>query len=272
MPGYLVELLENEKMTLTDQKVGAQVVWAGSEAQARAIAKASRRGDSSAAWDNATVTDLSTVQSFAHLSMVVHVYDAVPVIGVAVDMPAGNVVASGSIDTAGTGYSANDILTVATGTKTRAATFRVTTVGGSGEVTGIELVDPGDAYTVDPTLDGVATTVLPDNGSGCKLDLTMVANDYKNLVGAMVTALNATAIDGAACDFGDGATGSLTIAAIADGIGDKNAHAAFYVTADPAKNEIPELLGTMTDQGIAAAVLNVLLVASPVAPKSIGVY
>ena len=266
----MVELLENEKITLTDQKSGVQVVWAGSVAQARAIAKASRRGDSSAAWDNATVTDLSTVQSFAHLSMVVHVYDAVPIIGVTVDMPAGNVVASGAIDTAGTGYQVNDIVSVDGGTAVRAATFRVTTVGGSGEITGIELVDPGDSYTVDPDL--TANAVTGGNGSSGALDLTMVANDYKNLVGAMVTALNATAIDGAACDFGDGATGSLTIAAIADGIGDKNAHAAFYVTADPAKNEIPGLLGTMTDQGIAAAVLNVLLVASPVAPKSIGVY
>jgi hypothetical protein len=253
MPAYLVELQENEKMTLPkNMKLGKLVVWAEDVAQAKSVAKSWAEGDSNAAWDNATVTDLSTAQTFADLVLNVLVEDlgGTPDADIVVEtvMPDDKVVASGTIDTAGTGYSENDILTPATGTKTRAATFRVTAVGGSGEVEGIELVDPGDRYTVDPTLDGVATTVLPDNGSGCELDLVMD--------------LNATAIDGALVDM---ATPILQVAAIADDIGDRMLTAKFYNATDPTKQALTGLLSTVVDEGDAAAVLTVLLVATPTA-------
>lgn len=270
MPAFLVELQENEKTILNKSMVlGKVIVWATDAAQAKSVAKGWSEGDSNAAWDNATVTDLSTVQNFSGLGLYVLVHDLAtvdpgPDIEVDVTMPSGNVVASGEIDTAGTGYSINDILTPATGTKTRAATFRVTTVGGSGEVTGIELVDPGDRYTVDPTLDGVATTVSPANGTGCELDLVMIANDYKNLVGKMVTDLNATVIDGAAVDI---ANDLLTVAAIADALGDRMLIAKFYQTLDPGKVAVAGLLGAVVDEDVEAAVLTVALIASPVAGK-----
>ena len=270
MPAYLVELQENEKTQLQKSMVlGKLVVWAESATQAKSVAKGWTEGDSNAAWDNATVTDLSTVQDFSGLGIYFLVHDLAtedpdPDIEVDVTMPSGNVVASGTIDTAGTGYSENDILTPATGTKTRAATFRVTSVGGSGEVTGIELVDPGDRYTVDPTLDGVATTASPANGSGCELDLVMIANDYKNLIGKAVTDLNATVIDGAAVDF---ANDLLTVAAIADGLGDRMLVAKFYQVLDPAKVEVTGLFDTVVDEGVEAAVLTVALEPSVVAGK-----
>lgn len=259
-------------MTLQkSMKLGKLFVWAEDATQAKSVAKAYTDGDSNAAWDNATVTDLSTAQTFADYALSVLVEDLGgtpdPDITVDSEMPAGAVVASGAINTAGTGYSTNDILTPTTGTKTRAATFRVTSVGGSGEVTGIELVDPGDRYMVDPTLEGVATTVAPDNGSGCELDLVMIENDYLNLLGKIVTDLNATAIAGAAVDMGAGSAGELLIASGSGGddLGDRRVTAKFYLTSDASKQAVSGLLGTVTDEGAETDVLKVALVATPTA-------
>lgn len=265
MPAYLLELLENEKSTLQNLKVGKMVVWAASEAQARAVAKAAREGDSSAAWDSATITDLSTVQNFSHLALKVQILDSSPVVDVDVPMPSGNVVATVAIAAGGTGYSVNDVLTIATGTKARAATARVTSESG-GVVDGIELVDPGDSYTVDPTTSGVATT--GGGGTGCTLDLTLVANGYNNIMGAAVTALNAlSGIAAAAMDFGTGTGGTLTIAGASDSLGDKNVAVWFYDVSDGTKTPIVGLLGAITDGGSAGAALSVLGVVSPVAGK-----
>lgn len=56
----------------------------------------------------------------------------------------GGIVTS-SIDDAGTGYSAEDVLTIADGT---AGTITVLTVGGSGEVLTYELTTPGTDYSI----------------------------------------------------------------------------------------------------------------------------
>lgn len=273
MPAFLLERLENEKQTLPDDmKLGKVIVWALDAANAREVAKGSAKGDSSVAWDNATITDLSTVQSFANMSMQVKVHSAdlalLPDINADIPMPSGNVVATAVINGGGTGYSDNDILTVDNGTKTRAATVRVT-----GETAGvidtIELVDPGDRYTVDPTLSGETTT---GGNADATVDLTMIANDYANLLGQIVDALNADAqIVGAAMDFGAGANGELNIASGSGGddLGDLFVTVKFYQTGDGSKTAIPGLLGTVTDQGVATAVLKVALVASPVAGATI---
>ena len=76
--------------------------------------------------------------------------------------------ASGSIRSAtvkvgGSGYSVDDVLTVATGT---GGTFRVTSVNGSGAVTGITQTAIGSGYN---SVDGAATTVSPSGGTGCTL-------------------------------------------------------------------------------------------------------
>lgn len=86
------------------------------------------------------------------------------------DFAAARAVLSGAINVAGSGYSVNDVLTVVGGTGTVAATFNVDTIGGSGEVTAITLVEEGE-YTVQPA-NPVATTVAPAGGSGCTIDLT----------------------------------------------------------------------------------------------------
>jgi len=83
----------------------------------------------------------------------------------------------------GTGYAVNDVLTVVGGTFTTAATILVTEIGGSGEVTDITVIDPGE-YTVYPGV-GVATTVAPAGGAGCIVDMfgpAINAGDALNVV------------------------------------------------------------------------------------------
>jgi hypothetical protein len=85
-----------------------------------------------------------------------------------------------------------------------------------------------------------------------------------------VTALNATTpIAGAAMDFGTGTGGTLTIAVGSGGddLGDKDAAAKFYITADPSKTAIDGMLGTLTDGGSATDDLSVLGMATQVSGK-----
>ena len=70
---------------------------------------------------------------------------------------------SATVKAGGTGYSVDDVLTVATGS---GGTFRVTEVSEAGAVTGITKTASGTGYS---SVDGAATTVLPNNGSGCTL-------------------------------------------------------------------------------------------------------
>jgi hypothetical protein len=266
MPAFLVELAEDEKATLQGNKLGKVIVFAGSSADAKDVAAGSSEGDSNTAWQNATVTDLSTVPEFDHLSLEVTVHGQSPEISDTVTAPTGNVVKTVTINGAGTGYSVNDILVLSTGTFTRAATCRVTAETG-GLIDSVELVDPGDAYTVDPTASAGATT---GGNADATVDVTVVGDDYHNLMGAIVTALNANAaIAGAAMDFGTGSGGTLTIATGGGGddLGDAMVTAKFYLTADGGKVGIDAMLGTLVSEGVSTDPLTVLGMATQVAGK-----
>lgn len=95
---------------------------------------------------------------------------------------------------------------------------------------------------------GAAQTVLVDES------YVGIASDTVDLVGAaLVTALNGTT------DIANAAfvTPTLTCASIADGIGD--ATLVVEVTPPGAATPIAQMVGTVVDQGIAAAVLTVVL-------------
>lgn len=79
-------------------------------------------------------------------------------------------VATAPITVAGTGYAVDDVLTLVGGTSTVTATFTVTSIGGSGDVTGVTITTPGN-YTVTPS-NPAATTVAPAGGTGCTLSPT----------------------------------------------------------------------------------------------------
>ena len=79
-----------------------------------------------------------------------------------------------AVNAGGTGYVVGDILTVAGGTSTTAATLEVTSVA-AGVIDGIR-VRNGGAYTVDPTL--TANAVTGGTGSGATMNLTMQASGW----------------------------------------------------------------------------------------------
>jgi len=83
-------------------------------------------------------------------------------------------VATVAVNAGGTGYAVDDILTVAGGTSTHAATLRVTSVS-SGVINGIKVEQSG-AYTADPTLTG--NSVTGGSGSGATMDLTMQTAEW----------------------------------------------------------------------------------------------
>lgn len=76
------------------------------------------------------------------------------------------------------------------------------------------------------------------------------------IAAALVTALNATTINGAAYNS---TTNVLKVAETTDGIGDHTVTAKVYRKADPAKQAIPTLIGTVTHQGASGDALTIQL-------------
>ena len=74
------------------------------------------------------------------------------------------------IDAVGSGYHVNDILTVAGGT---GGTFKVTAIGGAGEVLAIQQVAVGAGYSATTNH---ATTVAPSGGTACTISITAILN------------------------------------------------------------------------------------------------
>ena len=258
---FLLELVGD---FTTRENVNAMVVNAADAADARAIAKAEHTGAASdAAWDAATVTDLTTTEvtvdtanSMPNWRFKVAILDSVPVIDITSVSALGAV--SAVVAVGGATYDVNDVETVVGGTFTRAATFRVTAETGN-VVDTVELVDPGE-YTVMPG-NPVATT---GNGDG-NLTLTLTNDDDRmaNHLANLVTQLTATSIITlAAIDMG-AATPLVTVAEIADGIGDKKLQVQAippeitdtegFPTNSP--TPIPGLIGTIVDEGVSGAVL-----------------
>jgi hypothetical protein len=96
--------------------------------------------------------------------------------------------------------------------------------------------------------------------------MTFTSDLYVNVFAEMVGLLNANSIiTGAAFDD---AAPLLTISSIGDALGDLKVQAEFLY-GDEA---IPGLLGAMTDEGIAAAVLSVATIAAPVIPNMLQSY
>lgn len=87
-----------------------------------------------------------------------------------IDIATGTHVATAAINAAGTGYVVGDSLSVAGGTSTYTATILVTSVGGSGDITGARM-ENGGAYTANPTL--TANAVTGGTGSGATFNLTV---------------------------------------------------------------------------------------------------
>ncbi len=266
MPAFLVELPLSGGKTL----IGASdsfVVFALNAADARAVAANHVSGDSDALWLNAitTVTEIVAGTTLpADYELEISIFESAVGDGIAIPVRynarggAGNVamqsVAIGAA--AGLSYIDNEIVTLVGGTFTRAATVRCE---GTGAVTAVDLVDPGE-YTVLPTLDEIVTVTSGPGDDALTIDAVAApAESYEVLLGQMVTILNGDPeIANAAVDMSELLAGVrlFTISSIADGIGDS---IATVRVGAPHAGAIPSLVGTIVDDGVAAAVLTFAL-------------
>lgn len=254
MPAYLVTAEAKSGQT-TVGGANRAVVFAADATDALEIAKTDNLIDPDSLWANASAAEIVAATDFTDYSLVLQILDSTPV--VTVTAPATGIsVLTVAINGAGTGYSVNDIITLTTGTITRAATFRVTGETG-GLIDTLELVDPGE-YTVAPDTTAVVTT---GGNADATVDVTSGTNKFECMAAAAVGLLNAESIiAGAAIDMGD-APPLLTLSDIADNIGDSQ----IVVQCQKGGVAIPSLVGTIVDEGIAGAVLTAKLAATPVA-------
>ena len=259
MPAYIVELPDEPGHGLFGG-FNKMVVFAADTAGAIDAAQGEFDGDSSAMWGGATATEIVTETGITGHTLRASIIDASPLIDVLVEGP-GIAVGAVALNDGGTAtYVVDEILTAVGGTFTRAATFRIITVN-TGVITAVELVDPGDYTVAPPTL--TANPVTGGSGTVALLDLTMQTDGYEVLLGKLVTGLNADAqIADADIDLSEGAAGTrlLTVSSISDALGDLD------LVINMSKNGSPNanLLSTVTDGGIAAAVLTVAIPASPI--------
>lgn len=268
MPAYRVEIPESARHMSIGGTNGV-IVFAADATDAKAVAKAMHPNDPAAMWTAATATEIVEDTDYADFDLHIVIQDSTPVIDLEV-VPSGSSAVSTVVTAGGTGYSVNDILTVAGGTFTRAATWRVLTLSTTAVAT-VELVDPG-VYSVVPT-GALATTVAPAGGTGCTLTVTFGAATFGNLLAAAVGDLNAESIiAGAALDMGDGSAPKLTIASAGDGLGDRTVTVDVRRVNGADKTPIASLTGAVTDNGVAGAALSVVFDATPVAAIPVRAY
>jgi hypothetical protein len=256
MPGYLVQLNEGvaARARLQDD-TSSIIVFAGSSADAKAVAEGALPSDGKNIWASASVTEIAVGTNFAALRLAVQVLDSAPIVDV---KTTGGVLgaASAAVAVGGTGYSVNDVVTLVGGTFTRAATFKVTAEAG-GVVTSVALIDAGQ-YTALPS-----NPAATSGGAGdLTLTVTSGTNTLANVLAKMVGLLNATAPIAAAKVDMSLASPLLTVAAISDGIGDKQVVAEMQFNGVA----VPGLVGAIVDEGAAAAVLSVAFPGAPVIP------
>ncbi len=266
MPAFLVELPISGGKTL----IGAAdsfVVFALNAADARAAAANHVSGDSDALWNSAQTTVTEIVAGLtlpADYELEIRITNDGAGAGIAIPAVyrarggAGNVaiqsVAIGAA--AGLSYIDDEIVTLVGGTFTRAATVRCE---GTGAVTAVDLVDPGE-YTVLPTLDEIVTVTSGPGDDALTIDAVAApAESYEVLLGQMITLLNTDPeIANASVDMSELLLGTrlFTVSSIADDIGDST---MIIRLGSPHAGDIPSLVGAIVHEGVAGAVLTFAL-------------
>ena len=285
MPAYLVELPESATYGNLHKGADKLIVFAADVAGARRAAAGFGDGDGDELWNTvATVTEIVVGTDLADSGDGWTAYCRVsggaaqtvdPIIaevdGLTKDFVRGilgrdRFHLDGALNSGGVAtYVVDDILTAVGGTFTRAATFRVITVS-TRVITAIELVDPGEYSVLPPTM--TANPVSGGGGTAATVDLTQfAAGSYESIMAQLTTELAAFADLTTSLDLSEGASGArlLTVATVGDGIGDAT------LEVEVRHNGTPEtvLIGAITHEGIAAAVLTAAIPASPLAPPRI---
>jgi hypothetical protein len=111
---------------------------------------------------------------------------------------------SATVQSQGTGYSINDVLTLSGGTSTTAATFQVLGVTSTGQVTIVGLVSSG-SYQVLPS---TPTPVTGGTGSGCTLTVRFTDPPWLRLRGSFRTGIFGIGILGSSSTFQIGSPGT----------------------------------------------------------------
>ncbi len=291
MPNFLVTLPESN--TVGNQTLGAKsmVIFAANAAGARRAAEGRMDGDGNTQWSDsgiATVTELVVGTELADagddegwslycrlIGGTAQVTDPLVVVtdGKSKNQAQGILGATrlhiGAIAVNDGGvatYVIDEILTVAGGTFTRAATMRVITVS-TGVILTIEMVDPGE-YSVLPSM--TANAVTGGGGTLALMDLTVAAsNSYEAMVAQLVTDLDGDVDFTPEVDFGilEAGVRLITLAVVGDAMG------GAFVELEFRHNGTDEtvLTGTVVDDGIDAAVLTVAI-PNPLAPPRIHVF
>ena len=125
-------------------------------------------------------------------------------------------VVSGTVTAAGSGYTVGDTLTLVGGTFSAAGIFTVTSVDGSGAVTGINLTTVG-TYTVAPS--GARTTTSLNsggylgsgNGTSCTITANFGIKTFSVTPGSLYDAAPAVTISGG------GGTGAYAVSGLSGG-------------------------------------------------------
>lgn len=285
MPNFLVQIPENKRI----RDVDTLIVFAADAADARIAAEAHFDGDAAPMWATvATVTELVVGAELADAgdgwSMYARISGAagqtvgfdpfiVEVDGLDANQAEGRLGTprkhlDGALNDGGTAtYIVDDILTAVGGTFTRAATFRVTSVD-TGVIDGLELVDPGE-YTELPAI-MTANPVTGGGGTVALVDLTQFAEgSYEALLAQMVTGLlGSPDIEDTTLDLSEGGIGTrlLTVSGTTnDDLGDGTLE--FEVRQNGTVDA--NLVSTITDGGVADAVLSVAVAAIPIVPARV---
>ena len=284
MPAYLVSLPENRRV----QGSNTLVVHAADATDARTAATMQFDGDAAGLW--ATVASVTEIvaglvlsdagpgwSAYVRISGAAAQDDIVfpdPIVvqvdGLTKDQAQGvlgkvRLHISESDITINDGGASNvddDVYTLVGGTFTRAATFIAT---GTGAITGFELSDPGE-YSELPTLTNAAFTTS-GSGTGEDIDLGQAdVGSYEALMGQLVTDLTGAGLT-AGVDMAEVGAGTrlFTVAAIADDIGDGTLEVEVRQNGD----FFADLVSTLVDEGIAAAVLTWAIPASPLVPPRV---
>jgi len=274
MPAYLVELPSRPGLNNIVQG-RSMVVFAASSAEALAAADGKFGQDSNGLFAKiATATEIVAETDYVDYVLKVQLSDPATPFTIAADIRANGIVALGAeiqclktpaINAGGTGYTAADVLFLdedVAGDANRKTSLTVTSVSG-GVIDGIAALDPGDWKTLPASLTGVSLTG-GSGGDDATMDMVAtVKGDIEHQAAHAVSLLLAlVATAGAAIDMG-ASPPVLTVSSVADAIGD------YKLIAELGRNNvpIPLLLGTVIDEGIAAAVTSVEIPVAPVIPN-----
>jgi hypothetical protein len=260
---YLVQVPANQIARHLVNGINSAIVSAVGEADAKAIAEAQFGGDTGGMWMNANATlleEVTTAPANTRFYLAVVDPDGEILFEETVtqnDQITLSSVSSLTIVNGGTGYSDNDILTVA-GAADVPATIQVTQVNGSGVIEEAWMLNSG-LYTSAP--DTTANAVTGGDGAGATFDLVTEVHTFPVLLARMAKLLNDSTDIAIAGAYYAPAGSNLIVAETTDTLGDHTVVAHFYLPdsdGNAASNaEVDGVINAITHEGLDSDALSI---------------